>query len=469
MKKRAFGAVAAFVGTAGTLTLSTPAYAQAWLQDRRVGDGAGYQAGDFEVHPGIAAQVGYDSNYLGRSDKTGPTLANGAPAAPPIDSGLLAITPSLNLATIQSGKADAPPVGFSAGASGTYREFFASALQNQRNMSVAANALLTILPGREWSGSISASYIRLIQPTILGDPDQSYNTDTISATADLATVPGLGTLDWHFGYTFTGTFFEDSAGSAYNNYTNTAYTRGRWKFRPRTALLYDGTISWRDYPNTQDSSFVLHNQTPVRARIGLEGLVTSRFSVLAMIGYGGTFTSALSATDPSADNYDSVIGNLELRFYPGNNPSTTASTASLLFSQIAIGYLRDFTSSYLDDYVGIDRGYLKAEYFFGQKFVFSVQGGVSAMEHPDLFFGPALSSTPVLMAKSFTDVLADASVFAEYRLIPSVGINASFSYGENFSNTQLPISPNIPIGANQSVYDLNIRHFTAFIGARWFM
>ena len=66
------------LGSASALTWSLPVGAQEWLKDRKVGEGPGYQAGDFEIHPGLGAEIGYESNYLGRSDKTGANLANGA-------------------------------------------------------------------------------------------------------------------------------------------------------------------------------------------------------------------------------------------------------------------------------------------------------------------------------------------------------------------------------------------------------
>ena len=35
---------------------------QVWLKDRRYGEGIGIRAGDFELHPGIGGEFGYDSN-----------------------------------------------------------------------------------------------------------------------------------------------------------------------------------------------------------------------------------------------------------------------------------------------------------------------------------------------------------------------------------------------------------------------
>ncbi len=412
MKNRAFGAIAVVLGGASALTWSLPAGAQEWLKDRKISEGPGYQAGDFEVHPGLAAEIGWDSNYLGRSDKTGPSdpgaphyLLNGAPAFGPIDSAELRITPSLSIRTSPSSQraegspapTERPPVSFGFGATGTYREFFNPALQNERNMSAAATASLGILPGREWSGSINAAYTRLIQPTIVGDPDFSYNNDIVSVNADLHTQPNMGTLDWHFGYTYTGTFFEQSSGTPYNNSFHTGYTRGRWRFRPRTALLYDGQISFRTFSDTSNAAFELHQSTPVRARIGLEGLVTPRFSLLGMVGYGATLSNPLSPTDTSLRNYDSIIGTLELRFYPGGQPGTQPAgpdaKPSLLVSTIALGYNRDFQASFLDDFYGIDRGYLKVDYFFAGRFLVTLQGASGRTSIPICSLGRGMAAT----------------------------------------------------------------------------
>jgi hypothetical protein len=471
MKKRAFGRIAATLGGACALAWSLPAGAQEFMQDRRVQQGPGYQAGDFELHPGLAAEVGYDSNYYGRSDKSDPHYVNGAPTNPPVGTGLLRVTPSVRISTTPAAQrtvdqpAERPSVSFDAGASGTYREFFSSQVSNQRNMSGNADATLGILPGRAWSGTVTASWMRMIQPTVLGDPDLSYNNDTIIAGADLATQPNEGTLDWHFGYQYTGIFFEQASGSPYNNQMHTGYSRGRWRFRPRTALLYDGSISFRSFDNPAAASFAEHSTSPVRVRLGLEGLVTPRFSVLALVGYGATFTSG---NDPSVQQYDSMIGQLELRFFPGTTSSELQAKPSLLVSTIALGYTRDFQASYLGPAYGLDRGYLRAEYFYAGKFLITVEGGVGAYEHPNLYFAQDGTAAPILMANAYTDVRADATLFMEYRVFQSFGINGTFTYSENFSSTQLPVTAADVVTRNQ-LFDMSWRRYQAFVGVRWLM
>src|SRR5260370_9590587 len=70
----------------------TSSDAPQWLKDRRYGEGIGIRTGDLELHPGIAGEFGYDSNYFLRSDKD---------IAKPVDTLRLRITPSFILATIR--------------------------------------------------------------------------------------------------------------------------------------------------------------------------------------------------------------------------------------------------------------------------------------------------------------------------------------------------------------------------------
>src|SRR5207244_1804998 len=145
---RGLGIVGILVG----LCVPSSASAQEWLKDRRYSEGAGIRAGDLEIHPGVAGEVGYDSNYLLRTNKSGAVNSG------PLDAGLLRVTPSLSLSTLgpQRREGDSPDndpsVKFRAGLSGTYREFVFGddAIKKQRNFSAAADARIDILPGRPW-------------------------------------------------------------------------------------------------------------------------------------------------------------------------------------------------------------------------------------------------------------------------------------------------------------------------------
>src|SRR3954466_1448490 len=75
----------------GAISLQAHAQAQQpWLADRKYGEGMGVRVGNPELHPGIAGEVGYDSNYSWR-----------APSEPPVLSAYrIRITPSISLSTL---------------------------------------------------------------------------------------------------------------------------------------------------------------------------------------------------------------------------------------------------------------------------------------------------------------------------------------------------------------------------------
>jgi len=135
----------------------------------------------------------------------------------------------------------------------------------------------------------------------------------------------------------------------------------------------------------------------------------------------------------------------------------------LALSSIALGYTRDFAPSYLSNFYGLDRGYLKFSYFFAGRALATLEGGVGALEYPTI-----LNPAGDVRHKSFTDVRADATFFTEYRFIDSLGINATVRYTQNISDQLIP-----PIGANAttagSVYAMAYQRFEAYLGLRWFM
>src|SRR4051794_615155 len=93
---------------------------QPWLRDRKYTEGIGYRVGDFELHPGIAAEFGYDSNYFHRAS---------GEFGGPVGSLRLRITPSLSLSTLSKQRTESttnppPDFEFRTMLAVTYNEFF---------------------------------------------------------------------------------------------------------------------------------------------------------------------------------------------------------------------------------------------------------------------------------------------------------------------------------------------------------
>ncbi len=270
------------------------------------------------------------------------------------------------------------------------------------------------------------------------------------------------------GYQVTDIVFEETG--AFNNLTQQVSTRGRWRFRPRTALVYDATLQFVSYENeSQARQEGLVNSTPIRARLGLNGLITDRFAATVMAGLGASFYD--TAVNPP--QYDSVIGQAELKWFLSASPGVAKATdLGLALSSIAIGYTRDFQNSYLGNFYGTDRGYLKFYYFFAGRALATLEGGLGAIEYPrvqnfDVLPADALRHSP------FTDVRADATLFTEYRFTDSFGLNGTFRYTQNFSHTLMPepgqSTCSTTPGAGNPCFDMAWQRFEAYLGVRWFM
>lgn len=455
---------AVVIGTSLTTVLcASSASAQEFLKDRRFQQGIGIRAGDVELHPGFAIEGGYDSNYFLRSWKRGDAIVNGAPRLPPTGAVLTRVTPSFRVATLgpqrrEDGSMAAPPaVRFDAGLAATWREFFGNDLvQSQRAVGGSADMRLEILPEQAWGAAFYGNYARTVNPNVYGNPDLAFTRNDVGGGGEIAMAPGGGTLDWRIGYGARATLFETAQGNPFNNLSHEGYTRGRWLFRPQTAFLADVSVRSSGYLNPQPNS-VLRDSSPVRARMGLKGLVTSRFVLTAIAGYGASFSQ--SAPPVPSQQFDSVIGQGELKFLLQAPPMELTLDQASFFSGVSLGYTRDFQNSYLGSYYGQDRGYAKFDYLFGGRFLVAVDGGASAIRYPTFYY-----ATGQVQHAPATDLRVDGGLFIEYRFADSLGVNLSGRYSTNISHLQLTEVPGQAL-----VYDFNWRRIEAFGGVRWFM
>jgi hypothetical protein len=448
----------------GLLALPAVAAAQEqiWLRDRRYTEGPGYRVGDFEIHPGAAAEFGYDSNYLHRASSEGPA-----------GSLRLRLTPSVSLSTLtqqrkEEGGGTAPPpaIEFKGAASLTYNEFFpvgagtaADALRAQRDLGAMLDLGLVILPRRSWSGQLNLGYMRALTPTdqgVVGTDKLAFTRDLPRGSAELIWTPGAGLFEWRIGYSFAGTIFESSQFSQLTNIQNSITTRGRWRFLPRTALMYDASFGFVTYmgaaPDAQGGKLPSH---PMRARLGINGLITPNFSILAMAGWGASFYSASSNSAVPREDFDSVIGQLELKWFLTPNPGVEAgATTTPTLSSVSVGFTRDFFDSYIGNYFERDRGYLSFSFFYAGKFLIVADGGAGPVLYPKARVGN-------VEVAPFTDIRIDAGLLAEYRFKDWFGVNASVRYNENINKSHIPIS-----GGSD---DLSFRDIEAYLGLRWLM
>jgi hypothetical protein len=477
LRNRVTRSLAALAIASPLFLVPKAASAQAWLRDRRVLEGAGIRGGDFEFHPGIGAELGYDSNYFLRTSKVDPRFVNGAPLNPPVEGGLLRVTPSLTMNTASTSRqegvpASGAPLVFNAGISATYREFIGNQeLRDQRNVSGNAFARLDINQSKPIGFGIFANYQRLIQPAVVSDPNLSFNRSDVGVGAEIVAIPGGGTLDMRAGYQFFGALFEESNGAPYTNLTHEISVRNRWRFRPRTALFHDTSLRFTSYPNANRSLFYLNDSTPLRTRFGLTGLLTDRFGVLLAAGYGATFFQKPELA--STKQYDSINAQAEGTFYLSQGAGVDEpGKATLLLSTISLGYTRDFQNSLLANFYTSNKGYLKVVYTFGNKLVATLDGYVEALSYPQPFINVGGAPQAVRGANAqatgdYTNYRVGGALFLEYRFSQSFAVNASLEYAQMISDVAIEAGGNNAAGA-PLLYDLSWRRFQGFVGARYF-
>ncbi len=450
--------------------MAKSAHAQGWLADRKYAEGIGVKVGNFELHPGVGGEAGFDSNYLRR------TYNAGASNSDPAVAGIFRITPSLYLSTLGPERkqtdqnAEPPTVNFRAGISATYRAFLGDKVITDLNglngLSADVNGRLDVLPQRPWSFGLEAGYDRTVAPNSAGNPDVNFNRNTLNAGADVTWSPGGGLLSWKLGYRGRFTFLDASGTNPFNNISNAIITQGSWKFRPKTAVVYDGNFAFNNFTQRAQAFNGLLDSTPLRSRLGLSGLISPRFGLLAMVGYGGSFVDTQG--NAAVQQYDSVIGQLEAKFFLTPNPNVEAmSDATLSISSLSIGYNRDFATSYLGSYYGSDRGYLKMSYFFAGRALVSLEGGFGAREYPRLFSNTG--SGLATISEPFVNGAADATIFAEYRFSNTLGLNTTLRYTEEMRFSNAGVLPAGGTGPGPNTYDMAYRRFEAYLGFRWFM
>lgn len=448
---------------------------QPWLDDRRYGQGIGVRSGDLELHPGVAAQVGYDSNYLQNSGDVGVTTDGSLSLNEPvIDVARLRVTPSLSLKTLSysrltGGQQAAPPMAqFEARAHFSYNMLFP--LESSATGDSLSNFLqggtglqLDILPERPVGADASLAFTRIVQPN--NDPllPPAFSREIYQGELGVIWRPGGKKMSWRLAYGATYTRFELDTFTGYDNLAHGLITAGHWKFLPRTALLYEGRLGFVSY---SDNASALADSKPISTKLGLAGLLSNHVSLLTMIGWLATFYEPVAGT---TQDYDGPIGQLQLTYYPSPQPEAPVGATAVGLSSVAVGYLRSVDNAYLGNYVRRDRVYTDLSYFVGGVVVLSLQGGISALSRPSATIGDTPGPNDRIPA--FTEQRADATAFAEWRTSNTLGINATLVYSGALKNQLVRARAEDTVPAGQPIPAENLRfdRYEIWLGGRWFL
>jgi hypothetical protein len=420
------------------------ASAQAWVSNPDFSEGIGIRAGNFELHPSVGAEFGYDSNLFRASEAEGT-----------VDVLRLRVTPSFTLNSLGSLRrnANTPPAAtFAAGAYAAYNQIFPLDSENsdaseQSRLSIGADAKLNVFPRGKVGFDMGAGYVRVIDTDGNGEDltSEGFTRDTVRGLAGVTWRPGGGLFEWRGGYAITYHFFENEDFNQFANVQHEIGTRGRWRFLPRSAMLFDSTYTFVRY--TDDSTQQTGGDA-VRARLGFHGLVTYHLALMGMLGWGASFYEG-HAGSIQPRQFDSLMANAEARWFIQPRPNLEEATVTSGLSSIALGYTRSFSNSYYGSFYQRDRGYLQFSAFLLGAIAGGIEFGVSRVAYPDVQIG-------AFQQDSFSQLRIDGRLFGEYRFTETFATNATLQYDQVNSEAV-------------NGEDLDYNRWQAYLGLRWFM
>lgn len=428
----------AFSAITGLLVAwSSPAAAQAWLSDRSRAEGIGIRAGNLELHPGIGAELGYDSNvFLRNANREG--------------SAILRVTPHLFVSTLGGERTDSDPsdapkpvVDFRFGGSLPVLWYF----DTERRTRVEANAdlALQLLPERPVSLVLNAQYNRTSRPFANGPEGVSYGRNTLNVAPGLAFQTVGGVLRAGIGGTFAYDFFDATSFGLYDSKSYGATANASWEFLPKTALVYEAAATFRDYDadagvvaagSSGDGSAQRSDSSRWMFRAGVNGALSARISATLLAGYTASFFRA-------GDDADSPTLSADLRW----KPSETITTS--------LGYDRTLTTAFQGNFHTNDRVGLKLEILAGGAFLMSANAYYAYVKYGN--------DTRVDGNGPRVDNRVGGELSGEYRFADWVAVTAHTSLTTNMSDSRLR-APD----ATSAEIPLNFTRFDAFGGLRIF-
>lgn len=162
---------------------------------------------------------------------------------------------------------------------------------------------------------------------------------------------GGGPLGFKIGYELRNVFFlNDGAGLLIQNRSekqgHTISLDSRWRFLPKNFLTLDISYTANDYNDFEQgmdgesAEELSRDSSPLRAELGLTGLITPRFSVFLKGGYSNTFND-------NGPSFEGFVGLFQLSYI--YDP----------VFEINVGYQRDGQDSGFSNFYTLDRVFVK--------------------------------------------------------------------------------------------------------------
>lgn len=425
-------AIAAIGVCLGNVAVCSSAHAQSWSPDRQYTEGAGIKLGDLEVHPGVAIRGGYDTNVFKADGDTGA----GSAGQDIVGSGILAVTPHLNISTqskqrAQEGESGSAPVtpptiALRAGLAASYFYYFESTAP--KNLEVDTDIWLGILPERPVNLELSAAYQRTTRPFTQNGTDSSNNafaTNSVRPGARVNFGSRSQVLTAYVGYVpnisiYQGEDFKYLSGLGHNVDAGSA-----WKFLPHTALLYDANLELFNYFDDSPSTpppILVSDSARVKTRLGLNGALTQALTLRIMAGYAVGFYD-----EPLLSEFEDVIGEATLGYKFTNT------------NKLEVGYTRDVQGAATGGWVRTDRGAAKLGLGFGGSFALGFEAGYGYLTYGRMLAPDGTGLGTGANPDERTDSRVDGAIRAEYRVTNWLAFMADATVQATFTDFEYAV------------------------------
>lgn len=431
-------------------SLSLRAHAQAWLSDRGGNEGIGIRAGNLEIHPGVSAEVGYDSNVFLR-----PTSPQG--------SAILRMTPHIFLSTLggermqDEGAPAAPPkVEFRGGASMPMYYY----LSTDQGFGAEGNVdlALRLLPQRVVSFGAMGRYRRTFRPFANGPANANYGRNTIDVGPQLKFQTTGGVLQASVGGNFNYSFFDDADYDDYDNKAYRAEISAAWMFLPKTALVYDAEFEYRDAENAAAGAELAGplrvDSNRYQFRLGVNGALTGRISASLLVGYTAMYFQGPAVAGADTDS-PTLLTQLTWRL------SDTAKAV--------LGYDLSTSAAYQGNYQLTQRASAATDLLIGGTFLLGAKVSYARMGYG--IDRAAGGSDQNATDGKRTDNRVEADVHGEYRLADWIAMTASTGMLLNSTDFKQRVQEVDAMGNPlpvPTVLPVNFTRFDAFLGMRIF-
>jgi hypothetical protein len=417
---------------------TSSAAAQGWLADRTRAEGRGIRLGDFELHPGIGAEGGYDSNlFLAEPDEE-------------YDTAILRVSPHIYLSTLSGERLgeERPRVTFRTGASGAFKYYFAP---KEFDIGVGQDARLAWNASSIFTWEIFEQFLRTIDPftepaaPITNDDAEQleYARDQLGVGTRLQLNSKGGLFKVGAGYRFDLDYFESDLFEANQNQSHTIGADTSWEFLPKTAIFWNGTVQLHSFKDdaTTEAVSARFDSTRLSSKIGINGALTSKIGFTLATGYGAGFYE-------DDNDYENVLAQVELRW---------RLRPTILW---ALGYDREHSTAFQGNFALMDRIKTRLQAMLGGAVVISAKAELTFVN-----FGRDDELAMMGSEAERDDMHLVTGLGGEYRIIDWFAITADFGYVENFTDYVYVLEVPGPNVRDPAEY----RKFEGWLGVRAFL